>query len=142
MTMRRIVLASGIAALLCAAMAWSASPAEKEKAATAAAEKWLALEDRGRYAESWKEGSEVLQKVLTPEKWEEAQTRVRKPLGKVVSRTLSSATFRNDLPGNPHGENVVIFYDTAFEHRTGSGEKITMRLEKDGAWRVAGYFIR
>jgi len=36
---------------------------------------------------------------------------------------------------------VVIQYETAFENRTAI-ETVTPVKEKDGTWRVAGYFIK
>ena len=36
----------------------------------------------------------------------------------------------------------VIKYDTSFEHKEPATEMITPMLEKDGKWRVSGYYIR
>jgi len=44
------------------------------------------------------------------------------------------------LPGAPDGEYVVIQYETQFEHHT-PAETVTPMLDKDGAWKVSGYFI-
>jgi hypothetical protein len=67
---------------------------------------------------------------------------VRDPLGKVLSRALKSATYTTTLPGAPDGQYVVIQYDTAFEHKKSAVETITSMLDKDGTWRVSGYFIK
>jgi Protein of unknown function (DUF4019) len=67
---------------------------------------------------------------------------VRDPLGKVLSRTLKSATYTTSLPGAPDGEYVVIQYDTSFEHKKSAVETITPMLDKDDHWRVSGYFIK
>jgi hypothetical protein len=45
------------------------------------------------------------------------------------------------LPGAPEGEYVVIQYETQFEHKAGAIETVTPLREKDGSWRVSGYFI-
>jgi hypothetical protein len=37
-------------------------------------------------------------------------------------------------------EYVVIQYETQFEHHTAT-ETVTPMLDKDGAWKVSGYFI-
>jgi len=36
----------------------------------------------------------------------------------------------------------MIQYDTDFEHKAGAVETVVPTLEKDGKWRVAGYFIK
>lgn len=38
--------------------------------------------------------------------------------------------------------DVVIQYDTDFEHKSGAVETVVPNLEKDGKWRVSGYFIK
>ena len=66
----------------------------------------------------------------------------RGPLGKLISRKEKSATFATSLPGAPDGQYVVIQYDSVFEHKRTAVETITPMLEKDGSWRVSGYFIK
>lgn len=39
-------------------------------------------------------------------------------------------------------KDVVIQYDTNFEHKSGAVETVVPKLEKDGNWRVSGYFIK
>ena len=139
--MRRILSALGVMMLLCSALVLSAPATEKEKAALKAAEKWLALVDQGKYAESWKESSELFRAAVTAEKWDEALQGSRKPLGKVVSRKVKSATYSDAVPGAPKGEYVIIQFDTAFENHPGSVETVTPMLDKDGTWRVSGFYI-
>lgn len=55
---------------------------------------------------------------------------VRAPLGAVKSRKLQSAKY------------VALKYDTSFENKESAVETITMTLDKDGKWRVVGYYIR
>jgi ribosomal protein S17E len=42
----------------------------------------------------------------------------------------------------PDGKYVVIKYDTSFENKKSAVETVTPMLDKDGKWRVAGYFIK
>jgi len=37
---------------------------------------------------------------------------------------------------------VVIQYESSFEHKQSAVETITPTLDKDGKWRVSGYFIK
>ena len=66
----------------------------------------------------------------------------RGPLGKVASRKLKSAQYKTSLPGAPDSKYVVIQYDTSFENKRSAVETIVPTLDKDGQWRVSGYFIR
>jgi hypothetical protein len=114
----------------------------KEKAATAAAGKWLALVDEGKYAESWNEASEYFKQNIGQDQWAQAAQGARKPLGALVSRKVASASYKTSLPGAPDGEYVVIVFNTSFEHKKSGTETVTPKKEKDGAWRVCGYYIK
>ncbi|MGA7319684.1 MAG: DUF4019 domain-containing protein, partial [Candidatus Sulfotelmatobacter sp.] len=66
----------------------------------------------------------------------------RDPLGKMLSRKLKSATYTTTLPGAPDGEYVVIQYESGFEHKQSAVETVTPMLDKDGKWKVSGYYIK
>jgi hypothetical protein len=66
----------------------------------------------------------------------------RKPLGRLVSRKVQSTLYKTSLPGAPDGKYVVITFETAFENKASAVETVTPMLEKDGKWRVSGYFIK
>ncbi len=119
-----------------------AGDAAKEKSALDAAEKWLVVVDRGSYGESWEEAADYLQIAIPQKQWEQALKSVRKPLGKRISRKISGKSFRTTLPGAPDGEYVVIQYETSFENKNSALETVTPMLDKDGVWRVAGYYIK
>jgi hypothetical protein len=113
-----------------------------EKPAQEAAQSWLALVDSGKYSESWNEAAQVFKERVTREQWEAALKSVRTPLGQLESRKLKSAQFTRELPGAPDGEYVVILYDTTFQKKRASLETVTPMKDKDGQWRVSGYFIK
>lgn len=100
------------------------------------------MADVGKYAESWKEAAEYFKAAVKQEQWEQMLPAVRKPLGKMVSRNLKTATYRTALPGAPDGEYVIIEFQTSFENKKSAIETVTPMLEKDGKWRVSGYFIK
>ena len=114
---------------------------EKEDAAVAVAEKWLALVDEGKYGDGWKEGSEVFRGAINQEDLEKALQAARKPLGKLVSRKVKDKMYATELPGAPDGEYVVIQFDTSFENKKTSVETITQMLDNYGKWLVSVYFI-
>jgi hypothetical protein len=111
------------------------------KVALSSAEKWLALVDVGRYADSWNEAAGYFKGAVKQEKWRESLQAVRKPLGKMISRELISRSYQTSLPGAPDGEYVVIRFETSFENKKSAVETVIPMLEKDGTWRVPGYFI-
>lgn len=107
-----------------------------------AAEAWLALTDGGRYGESWDAASSLFKAAVTRADWEKALKAVRAPLGALKARKVRSATSTTSLPGAPDGEYVVIQYDAQLENKAAAVETVTPMREKDGSWRVSGYFIR
>jgi hypothetical protein len=121
---------------------FASSTSSAEEAAVASAEKWLKIVDEGRYSESWTEAAQVFKGAVTNADWEKSIKGVRAPLGKVVSRKLSSKKYSESLPGAPDGKYVVIQFETSFENKKQAIETITPTLDKDQKWRVSGYFIK
>jgi Protein of unknown function (DUF4019) len=115
---------------------------ESTDAAARAAQSWLALVDAEKYVESWNEAAQVLKKQVTREEWLKRLNSFRLPLGKMASRTLkSSVSYMKFVPGNPDAQYVIIRYDTKFEGNKASVETVSPTKEKDGQWRISGYFI-
>jgi hypothetical protein len=113
-----------------------------EEAAVASSQEWLSLVDTGKYAESWDAAAGFLKNAITKQKWSESMEAFRKPLGKRITRNLLSKQYATTLPGAPDGEYVVIQYETSFENKKSAIETITPMLDKDGTWRVSGYYIK
>jgi hypothetical protein len=125
-----------------AAILSAASPeADAVSAAQSAAKSWLADIDTGRYGDSWEHAATLMRKAISKADWENAASSARGPFGAVKSRTVQSATYTKSLPNAPDGEYVVILYDAKFEKGAATETVVPMR-EKDGSWRVSGYFIR
>ena len=116
--------------------------AEAEKKAVAAADAWLALLDQENYGESWETAAGYFKNAVGKDAWVTAASAVRKPLGKMTSRKLKSQTFRTSLPGAPDGEYVILQYEASFENKKSAVETVTPMLDKDGVWRVSGYFVK
>jgi hypothetical protein len=141
MMIRKIVCFVVIGLILCTTNAM-AGRSDREKAAIAAAEKWLTIVDKGKYMESWEESSEYFKQAVKQDQWEQAVQAVREPLGKLVSRKVKSATYTTSLPGAPDGQYVVIQFNTSFENKKSGIETVTPMIDKDGMWRVSGYYIK
>src|SRR6478672_3681285 len=142
-----ILAAAGIALVAAAALLAGdgPEPAAEEtarKAAESAATTWLALVDSGQYGKSWRQASALFQKQISARKWEEAVRAAREPVGKLLSRRFELSKYTKTMPGAPDGEYVGVQYGCSFQNKKEGGESVVMMKEKDGSWRVAGYFIR
>jgi len=119
-----------------------AGTSDKEAAAVAAAEQWLAMTDKGNYAQSWKEAAELFRNAVTQAQWAQSLQAVRKPLGRLLSRKVTTKTYKTALPGAPDGQYVVIEFASSFEKKKSAVETVTPMMDRDGKWRVSGYYIK
>jgi len=120
----------------------AAQEVSKGTAAMTAAEKWLALVDGGRYAESWNEASQYFKNAVQQEQWAQSLEARRRPFGRAVSREMKKMTYKTSLPGAPDGEYMVIQFATSFGKKKAAVETVTTMAEKEGTWRVSGYYIK
>jgi hypothetical protein len=133
-----VIIVSSIFAFSCALHA----DEEAEKSAVAASRAWLSLVDEERYGESWEEAAELFRGAVTKDGWQQTIASVKATFGKTVSRELKSTKYMESLPGAPDGKYVVIQYEASFEHKKSAIETITPMLDRDGTWRVSGYYIK
>ena len=136
------MLAAALPLLLAAGPRAAAGAEDKTAAAVQAGTAWLALVDGGKYAESWSEASEIFRGSVPEARWVELAGATRKPLGKLLARKLTSKTYSTSLPGAPDGEYVVVQYASSFTDKKAAVETVSLMKEKDGRWKVAGYFVR
>jgi hypothetical protein len=132
------------ACLIAGMRAFAADEAKAEPSpdeAKAAALAWLKLVDEEKYEDSWKEAASFFQTRITAAVWAEKMSAGRRPLGKPDSREFKEAKFTHELPRAPKGDYWVIQFATSFEG-TLTVETLTPMLDKDGKWRVSGYFIK
>ena len=122
----------------CSAIGHSAAA----KQAVASAEAWLRIIDATRYAESWDDTASSLKAAVTKEQWLKSMQTYRKPLGRNLSRNVKSRRYRTEMPGAPDGEYVVIQFKSSFENKKSCIETVTPMRDKDGTWRVSGYYIK
>jgi len=115
---------------------------DAEKTAVETAEAWLVLVDQGRYGDGWESAASYLKNAVSKEDFMKSLTAARMPLGNVKTRQLKSKEYRTSLPGAPDGEYVIIQFDTSFENKKVAVETITPMLDKNGTWKVSGYFIK
>ena len=128
--------------LLAVVPAITIAAAEATSRAQTASADWLKKLDAADYSGTWATAASIFKAAVSSQSWQPATQSVRAPLGAVRKRTDKSVIFTRSLPGIPDGEYVVIEYDTTFENKAASVETITVALDQDGTWRVAGYFIK
>jgi hypothetical protein len=138
--MKRLFSIAIAASLLCS-MGFAQDVAAKRSAAEQGALTWLLLVDRGDYGQSWQEAASFFQSKISNQDWQNALKQTRTPLGKASNRTLLGSQYQTDVPGAPKGDYVIIQYKTVFAGGT-MIETVTPMIDKDGKWRVSGYFIR
>jgi hypothetical protein len=114
----------------------------KQEAAVKASDAWLQLIDSGKYEQSWEEASLLFKNAIKKEDWVKQIKTIREPFGKMLQRTFKSAEYMTSMPGAPDGEYYVIQYESSFENKKSAVETITPMLDKEGKWRVSGYYIR
>ncbi len=115
---------------------------DKTTAAEGAAEDWLKLVDSGNYAQSWDQAANLMKTSVAKEQWQRILDSNRAPLGSLISRKLTSAEYKQVLPGAPTGQYVVLQYDSSFEHKSSVIETAAPTLDKDGNWRVSLYYLK
>ena len=107
-----------------------------------AAEQWLKLIDKGNTHGSWQNTATLFQRQVTETQWDASIKSVRETFGLSIARQMINAQMTKSLPGAPDGDYVILSYHTAFEKKEASTETLTLMLDIDGQWHVAGYFIR
>jgi Protein of unknown function (DUF4019) len=113
-----------------------------EEAALKASQAWLDLVDSGKYDTSWEEAALYFKNSVKKEEWISTIKTVRDPFGKLSKRTFKSKQAVDSMPGAPDGDYVIIQYDSSFENKKSAIETVVPMLDKDGKWRVSGYFVR
>jgi hypothetical protein len=108
-----------------------------------AAREWLAKTDKVDAAASYETAGTKFKEAVTVDRWTEALQKARAPLGALDQRAILDTTFDKKLPdAASEGEYALVMYRTSFAKKADSVETITLEHEKDGVWRVIGYYIR
>lgn len=114
---------------------------QKQQDAEKATADWLALVDAHDYAGSWDKSAQFFKSALTKEQWEAKVKPVRDQIGELKSRKLKSAQYTETLPGAPPGKYFVMQYDSSYAVGPCIETAVPMQ-EKDGSWKVSGYFVK
>jgi DNA-binding CsgD family transcriptional regulator len=102
----------------------------------AAARRWLALVDAGRWDDSWQATGAQFRALNTAAVWASVSEKVRTPLGAMRSRVLIG---QEDVPAPPQGYRLIKFR-TSFANKAQATETLTL-VREEGGWRVTGVWI-
>lgn len=131
------LLSGGTATTTASSTGETAAPlAVSESAAVRSAREWLLLGDQGRWKDGWLATGSSFRQLNTAERWAEAATKARVPLGAVISRTLLS---QDRVPAPPAGVEVVKFR-TNFANKADVIETVSLARE-GGEWKVVGIYL-
>ena len=114
-------------------------------ASTVATTHFLELVDAGQYEKSWEACGDYVKNEFSKQEWVKQLSAVRTVAGKLLERKQTDYTYTNDSveakANVPDGEYMVYYFDSQFQNKDHLSETITLMLESDSTWRVAGYFI-
>ena len=115
---------------------------KEEKKATNSAIIWLEQIDNGSYLASWDNAGEYFQNQIQQDRWSATLNASRLPLGQTLNRKINSINYKTELPGVPDGNYYIISFDVSYKKKNKATETTTLLKEKDGFWKVVGYFIK
>jgi hypothetical protein len=118
------------------------SAGAKIEGAEAAAKRWLALVDSNRYAASWDSAASLFRQQIPRAAWQTAVTSARLQVDPLGPRRQSGAQYSRQLSNAPPGEYVLLQFATMARGNIQCTETVALARDTDGAWRVAGYFIK
>lgn len=132
-----------LVALWTVVMSWfnpvAADEAQDLRDSLAAAESWLKIVDSGDYGASWDAASNTFKFTIQKAEWVKAEDKLRKPLGKLISRKLIEQRPAKNPKGLPAGDYMVIYFKTSFANRPEANELVTLVKSDDGIWHVLTY---
>jgi hypothetical protein len=132
-----VALLAGLPGLALLQAAADVNPASQRSA-----DEWLALVDAGKYEDSWNRAHSLFKAQVTKEQWVAGATDLVSRLGALKSRKLKEAVATRSLPGAPDGDYTVFTYDSSYENLPAATDKLVTATDKDGTWRVTGYFVQ
>jgi len=145
--MIKLFAGSLLAALASVVIAQTMMPAQRD--ALNAAERWLVPVDSQRYGDAWAMASETFKAKVPRDTFRDGIAKIRLDYGKLIKRSGEKMAFRGEAPAPDQadaqtrpGTEVAILFEATFAGNKQAQEEVTVVLEKDGVWRVAGYYIR
>ncbi len=99
---------------------------------------FVELLDSQDYTKSWSSASSYFQATIPQQDWTVMMEKLRKPLGKLLSREISDQRTAKDPANLPKGDYMVFFYRSKFANKENVYELVTL-VKEDGVWKVLTY---
>jgi Protein of unknown function (DUF4019) len=141
-TIRRSSIWAIVFLLISLPAAFANEQSEKENKAIKSAEAFLSLVDSREYEKSWDEASLFFRSQITQKQWSEKLSALRPFFGNTINRSVTHTKYLTSVPGAPDGEYVIVVFHSSFEKKKSASETVTPMLDKNGKWRITGYFIK
>lgn len=101
---------------------------------------FVELLDQENFGSSWSRASTYFKMTIDQAGWQEAMSKLRKPLGKTISREIADQRTSKDPENLPKGDYMVVFYRTSFANKKAAYELVTL-VKEDGQWKVLTYQV-
>ncbi len=109
--------------------------------ASAAAAIFLEQVDAGDFAKSWELLAGITKNDIPQQDWDQQLKKLYATAGPLEKRQQKEISYSNAPAEDPDGKYLIVEYSSKFQHPAEVSEIITMTLDTDGHWRVAGYHI-
>jgi hypothetical protein len=112
-----------------------------KKEAAETAKNYVIDLDQERYAESWEKGGPLFKSMRNQQEWVKELNQMRKPLGKMISRTLNAEHLVRDPHDPAKSVYVVIEYNTSFEKAPEGREYLILKRGPNNQWYIGSYDV-
>lgn len=102
---------------------------------------FIDLLDQAEYARAYASLAPQMQATLTKSEWTKKLDAFRNPLGKCLTREISTVSTSTSMDSLPDGKYLTFKYVASFEHKS-SAEETTVVCSVDGKMYVFGYVVR
>ncbi len=101
---------------------------------------FVELLDQENFGSSWTNASTYFKMTIDQSSWQEAMTKLRKPLGKLINREIADQRTSKNPENLPKGDYMVVFYRSSFQNKKQAYELVTL-FKEDGEWKVLTYQV-
>ena len=113
------------------------SPADYKKSETMMRH-WLALADKGKYAETFAAAAELFRKNSSVEQWTTERRKVLEERGKVLSRGKIDGFTPSEPPNSTSLPSYyMVTFKTRFEKK--AGVEVIQLVRENGEWKIGHY---
>src|SRR6187431_2155026 len=103
----------------------SADDSESETEAKKVAQEFLSVIDAGRFGDSWNMVGTYMQRGSSAEMWQRKLETMRKPLGELVSRKLTSSKLEKTTHQVPGTDYFKLQFETSFKNKERAVETLS-----------------